>query len=358
VIAADDVALEAHPGAGGEQCGGVIGGLGAEALGGAAVDVHLGSVDPEQPDALVAPADGDVDRVPVDDILDNGNSRGRRGGPGTPDHDQAEHHERAHAKLLPTAPVAPELSFATDRNGPVPNDRSGDRRLHEIPMRFPGAARDASAVIRDLPVDELVGRALAKGAAELAAGLPRLDVADRRGQRALDRWFASWAEQLRAYLDAVSTVLVPAAAERGVLDDRWQQTIAADLVAIDHLVGALGDALGIIAMDLGDRSVWLDRATAFAERLALLVRSQVSQHRRISAMSRAELSAGERTAVVRGVVRLLGTWRARHTVPSLLAHLDPAERQAVLAAAPATTSWWWRMARPLRMPLLGAASAA
>ena len=211
---------------------------------------------------------------------------------------------------------------------------------------------------RDLPVDELVGRALADGAAEFAAGLPRLDVADRRGQRALDRWFASWAEQLRAYLDAVSTVLVPVAADRGVLDARWQQTIAADLAAIDHLVGALGDALGIVAMDLGDRAAWLDRATSFAERLALLVRSQVSQHRRISAVSRADLSAGERKAVDRGVVRLLGTWRARHTVPSLLAHLQPAERQAVLAAAPATTSWWWRVARPQRMPLVGAATAA
>jgi hypothetical protein len=210
----------------------------------------------------------------------------------------------------------------------------------------------------DLPVDELVGRALANGAAALAAGLPRLDVADRRGQRALDRWFAAWAEQLRAYLDAVSTVLVPAAAERGVLDARWRQTIAADLDAIEQLVGALGDALGIVAMDLGDRVVWLDRATSFAERLALLVRSQVSQHRRISASSRADLSAGERKAVDRRVVRLLGTWRARRTVPSLLAHLEPAERQALLAAAPATTSWWWRVARPQRTPLVGAATAA
>jgi hypothetical protein len=210
---------------------------------------------------------------------------------------------------------------------------------------------------RDLHVDELVGRALAKGADELAAGLPRLDLHDRRGQRALDRWFASWAEQLRVYLEAVTTVLVPAAAERGVLDARWRQTIDADVAAIDHLVGALGDALGIVAMDLGDRAVWLDRATTFAEQLALLVRSQVDQHRRISAASRGDLSAGERRAVDRGVVRLLGTWRARHTVSSLLAHLEPPERQAVLAAAPATTSWWWRVGRPQRLPLVGVATA-
>jgi hypothetical protein len=211
---------------------------------------------------------------------------------------------------------------------------------------------------RDLPVDELVGRALANGADELAGGLPRLDVDDRRGQRSLDRWFSSWAEQLRVYLDAVTTVLVPVAAERGVIDARWRHTIDADVAAIDHLVGALGDALGIVAMDLGDRAVWLDRATSLAEQLALLVRSQVCQHRRISASSRADLSAGERRAVDRGVVRLLGTWRARHSVPSLLAHLEPAEREAVLAAAPATTSWWWRVARPQRSPLIGAATAA
>jgi hypothetical protein len=84
----------------------------------------------------------------------------------------------------------------------------------------------------------------------------------------------------------------------------------------------------------------------------------VSQHRRFAAASRAELRAGERKAVDRGVVRLLGTWRARHTVPSLLAHLEPAERQAVLAAAPAATSWWWRVARAQRTPLAGAATAA
>jgi hypothetical protein len=211
--------------------------------------------------------------------------------------------------------------------------------------------------LRELPVDELVGRALASGAAELAAGLPRLDPADRRGQRVLDRWFAAWSEQLRAYLDAVSTVLVPAAADRGVLDARWRRTIAADLAAIDDLVGALGDALGIVAMDLADRAVWLERAAVLAERLALLVRSQVPQHRRISASTRHDLTPGERRAVDRGAARSLGSWRARHTVASLLGQLDPTERDAVLAAAPAVTSWWWRVGRSQRIPVIGATTA-
>jgi hypothetical protein len=157
---------------------------------------------------------------------------------------------------------------------------------------------------RDLPVDEFVGRALAKDAAKLAADLPRLGPVDR---------------------------------------------IAADLAATDALVGALGDAIGIVAMELGDRDVWLGRASSLAEQLALLVRSQVFQHRRIAASTRAHLTARERRAVTATAVRQLGTWRARRTVPSLLGHLDPDERDAVLAAA-TTTSWWWRVGRGQRMP--------
>jgi hypothetical protein len=202
---------------------------------------------------------------------------------------------------------------------------------------------------RDLPVDELVGRALVMDAAELAANLPLLDAADRRASRALDRWFCSWSEQLRTYFDAVSSILVPVATGRGVVDDQWCETIADDLAAIDELVSALGDAIGIVAMELGDRDVWLGRASVLADQLASFVRNQVSQHRRIATLTRAHLSAEERRGFNETTVRWLGSWQARRTVPSLLAQLDPDERDAVLAAAPVTTSWWWRVGRGHRM---------
>jgi hypothetical protein len=203
---------------------------------------------------------------------------------------------------------------------------------------------------RDLPVDELVGRALVMDAAELAANLPLLDPADRRGQRALDRWFRSWSEQLRTYLEAVSSILVPIATGRGVVDDEWCETIAEDVAAIDELVGALGDAIGIVAMELGDRDVWLGRAAVLADQLASFVRNQVAEHRRIAALTRAHLTADERRAVTATTVRWLGSWQGRRTVPSLLGRLEPEERDAVLAAAPVTTSWWWRVGRGQRMP--------
>jgi hypothetical protein len=187
-------------------------------------------------------------------------------------------------------------------------------------------------------------------AAELAAGLPLLDLADRRGQRALDRWFRSWSEQLRTYLDAVSTILVPIAAGRGAIDEEWCETIANDLAAIDELVCALGDAIGIVAMELGDRHVWLGRASVLADQLASFVRNQVSQHRRIAALTNTYLTVDERRAVAETTVRWLGTWQGRRTVPSLLGQLEPDEREAVLAAAPVTTSWWWRVGRGHRMP--------
>ncbi len=217
-------------------------------------------------------------------------------------------------------------------------------------MRFSGGRGHARTVSpRDLPVDELVGRALAMDAVELAANLPLLDPADPRGQRALDRWFRSWSEQLRTYLDAVSSILVPVATGRGVVDEQWCETIAEDLAAIDELVGNLGDAIGIVAMELGDRDLWLGRASVLADQLASFVRHQVSEHQRIAVLTRAHLSAEERRAMTETTVRWLGTWQARRTVPSLLGRLESDERDAVLAVAPVTTSWWWRVGRGHRM---------
>jgi hypothetical protein len=41
-------------------------------------------------------------------------------------------------------------------------------------------------------------------------------------------------------------------------------------------------------------------------------------------------------------------------VPGLLGQLEPEERNAVLAAAPVTTSWWWRVGRGHRTPTVPA----
>ena len=69
VVAPDDVTLESDAGPVGQQVRGEGARLGAEALGRRTVgEVHLGRVDPEQPDTLLAPADRRRRWCPVDDV--------------------------------------------------------------------------------------------------------------------------------------------------------------------------------------------------------------------------------------------------------------------------------------------------
>ena len=202
--------------------------------------------------------------------------------------------------------------------------------LHEIhtpfPRRPPTDPNGPPMTPVTPPRRRAVGRALAKGAAELAAGLPRLDVADRRGQRALDRWFASWSEQLRGLpRRRVDRARARACRRSGRPRRHWQQTIAADLAAIDHLVGALGDALGIV----GDGSRRPHRVVGSGRRrspssspcsCAARCPSTAASRRR----TRADLSAGEsQGGSTEALSGSSATWRAHRAEPARPARAGP-----------------------------------
>lgn len=123
----------------------------------------------------------------------------------------------------------------------------------------------------DAPVDQLVACHLASTARGLAAALAALDPAGRRRVRALDRWYARWAAQVRDHLELLQVYVLPVLAERDVLDGVVLDAIASDHAWIDELVGDLGDAIGIVAFGLGEPELWLGRAAALADRLAALL---------------------------------------------------------------------------------------
>ncbi|MGH9269863.1 MAG: hypothetical protein ACRDZ2_01170, partial [Ilumatobacteraceae bacterium] len=102
-----------------------------------------------------------------------------------------------------------------------------------------------------------VRRALTASAAELERALAELRPDDRRRQRALDRWFAGFADQLRRHHDLVDTMIAPALGGREVLDQRALDTLAGDHAWVDELLGALGDALGVLSFGLGDEQTWI-----------------------------------------------------------------------------------------------------
>ena len=83
---------------------------------------------------------------------------------------------------------------------------------------------------------------------------------DRRRQKALDRWFAGFAAQIRSHHELVDTLVVPSLAARGALDERSLDTLADDHAWIDELLCDLGDALGVLSFGLGAESWWLGKA--------------------------------------------------------------------------------------------------
>jgi hypothetical protein len=119
--------------------------------------------------------------------------------------------------------------------------------------------------------DQLVACHLASTARGLAAALAALDPAGRRRVRALDRWYARWAAQVREHLELLQVYALPVLAERGVLHGDLLDAIASDHAWIDELVGDLGDAIGIVAFGLGEPERWLGRAAALADHLAAVL---------------------------------------------------------------------------------------
>jgi hypothetical protein len=117
-------------------------------------------------------------------------------------------------------------------------------------------------------IDELMACRLASTARGLVAALVALEPAERRHVRTLDRWYGRWAADVREHQELVQVYVLPRLAADGSLDERLLDELAAHHVWIDELVGELGDAIGILAFNLGDADRWRGRAISLAECLA------------------------------------------------------------------------------------------
>ena len=121
------------------------------------------------------------------------------------------------------------------------------------------------------PVDQLTACRLSADARGLAAALAALGPSGRRHVRALDRWYARFAADVREHQELLQVEVLPVLGGRGIIDEELLEALAADHAWIDELVGDLGDAIGILAFGLGEPGLWLGRATVLADLLADLL---------------------------------------------------------------------------------------
>lgn len=127
----------------------------------------------------------------------------------------------------------------------------------------------------------LIGRALTRSVDRLRDALSCEVGGDRRRLHALDRWFAGVAAEVRAHFEHNEMHVLPVLAERAAIDERTLETFAGDHAWADHLVGELGDALGVLAYGLGEDEVWMANAIAIADELALVLGGLVAREARV-----------------------------------------------------------------------------
>jgi Hemerythrin HHE cation binding domain len=190
----------------------------------------------------------------------------------------------------------------------------------------------------------LVRRALLASAGELVEALA--EAAASRRHKDLDRWFAGFADQLRRQHDLFDSMVMPALAARGALDQRSLDTIAGDHAWIDQLISDLGDALGILSFGLGAEAWWTGKAADLAAVLDHVLRGQLSREERLLTPLIARwFTPAERDVVQREAMRAVASGRTPFSLGWLFTHLDEAERAAVTDHLPATSRLSWRARR-------------
>lgn len=198
----------------------------------------------------------------------------------------------------------------------------------------------------DIMIRPLMRRALLASAARLRETTTGLDATDRRRHQALDRWFAGFAAEVRAHHEIVEVFVLPKLTARGAIDARTLDTIAADHAWVDHVVSELGDAIGILAFDLGDSADWLTTAARLAEQLELLLTGQLSRESRlVTPLVATTLEPAEREAIEREILRGVTLRRAPFALTWLLEHIGDSEREALLARISSPCRLMWRSRR-------------
>ncbi len=191
-----------------------------------------------------------------------------------------------------------------------------------------------------------VRRALAASACELERALAELRPDDRRRQRALDRWFAGFADQLRRHHDLVDTMIAPALGGRGALDQRALDTLAADHAWVDELLGDLGDALGVLSFGFGDEQTWIRTSIDLAMALKQALDGQLAREQRLLApLVERNMTPAEQDVLRYESMRRVAGGPVRFSLGWLYSHVDPEERQELSSYAPAARRLIWRSQR-------------
>jgi len=191
-----------------------------------------------------------------------------------------------------------------------------------------------------------VRRALRASAAELAKSLDEVPTSDRRRQRALDRWFAGFAAQLRLHHELIDTMVIPALAARGALDQRSLDTIAADHAWVDQILSDLGDALGVLAFGLGAPNWWIGKASDLAAAMSHVLSGQLAREQRLlGPLVDRWFAPQEREVVRHEAMRHVATGPARFSLAWLYSHVDDSTRMQLSAYAPTASRIMWRSQR-------------
>lgn len=192
----------------------------------------------------------------------------------------------------------------------------------------------------------LVRRAILASAGELEAALAAVSPSDRRRQKALDRWFAGFAAQVRNHHELLDTLVVPTLAARDALDERALETIADDHSYVDQLLSDLGDALGVLSFGLGVEAWWIGKASDLAAALADVLRGQLAREERLLASPIEHcLDPGEREVVASETLRAVAAGPVRFSLSWLFAHVSAEERAMIAPLVPATSRLVWRTGR-------------
>lgn len=191
-----------------------------------------------------------------------------------------------------------------------------------------------------------VRQALVASADQLQRALDDLAPNDHRRHQALDRWFSGFAAQVRRHHELLDTMIVPALASRGALDQRSLDTLAADHAWIDQVLGDLGDALGVLSFGLGAENWWVGKAADLASATAHVLGGQLAREQRLLApLVERWFSADEQNAVRFEAMRSVATGPARFSLAWLYAHVDDTDVPGLAAYAPAASRLIWRSQR-------------
>lgn len=192
----------------------------------------------------------------------------------------------------------------------------------------------------------LVRRALVASTAELSASLQSVDPSDRRRHKALDRWFAGLAAQVRRHHELIDTLVVPSLAARGALDERALDTLADDHTWVDDLLGDLGDALGVLSFGLGSESWWLGKASDLAAALEHVLKGQLEREDRLlTPLVHRWFGPDEQDVVRSETLRAVANGPMRFSLSWLSAHIDDDERESLSPWIPITSRLRWRSRR-------------